>query len=151
MTVHHAGALRAGLVTVVAMLALTWYRDWRVSHAEKVEGRVHRVYAFNERCKGKRGGDCTGFRAVVLYEVRGTTYELFEPAGSARGYDRPLSEARLRAGHTVSVVYDPGDPADHFNGGWTVMPTWIIGILGVGVVLVVVGLKPPRTRRAAGP
>jgi hypothetical protein len=147
MTVHHAGALRAGVVTTVAMLALIGYRDWGVSRAEHVDGRVHRVYAFNERCKGKRGGDCTGFSAVVLYQVRGTTYELREPAGKALGSDRPLEDARLHAGDTVSVAYEPGDPADHYNGGWTVVPKWIIGILGVGVVLIVVGLMPPRAKR----
>jgi hypothetical protein len=147
MTVHHHGALRAGLVTTLAMLAIVGYRGWRVSRAEHVEGRIQRVEAYNDRCEGKRGGNCTVFIAHVAYEVRGTTHRLFQPIGSVHGYDRPVSEARRRIGDTMTVSFKPDDPAVHYNGRWRVAPLVVRGLLIVGVVLIVVGLKPPADKR----
>lgn len=80
--------------------------------SQPVASTVESISAENDRCGSrKRRYRCTKFSATLKYRVDGVTYSIVASAGSARGHDRPSSEARHHIDEQVRVIYDVRTPA----------------------------------------
>ena len=98
------------LIAVVA-LGMILDRLLFLAHARRTTGTVTHLYARNGSCSCGRHChySCTKFSAAVKFSESGTdtpSASTAVTAGTARGYDQPLTGAQYRDWDSVPIVYD---------------------------------------------
>jgi len=142
----------AGLLAVV-LIGYVIERMIFLSTAVKASGTVISVDAHNGRCGGGRRrakNPCTKFNSTVEFQAsNGRPYRFSVSSGSTRGSDKPTSNARLKIGAAVPVVYSPKDPSkayeDSLWGVWAIPIFLFVGHLAA----LVASFMEPRRRRAS--
>jgi hypothetical protein len=118
-------------------------------NAERAIGRVIAVDSHNGTCGHRRSRyACTEFDATVEFSTRmAARYTLEISAGTARGYDQPLSRASRRVSDGVWVVYNPNKPTKAYEDS-----VW--GVWGMPIVLalfqltsLLVSISEPKGKR----
>jgi len=108
-------------------LVVLWFvadRTLFLIRAVHTSGNVINLSAANGSCRcGRRCHyDCTKFQAQVGFQARESPAALWVSAGSARGYDCPVTQARYVIGDSVAIVYNPRNPAEAYRD--TVADVW---------------------------
>lgn len=116
------------IISIALLLVIGWFVVDRIiflQNAKRITGKVVSVSAHNDRCGSRRSRySCTRFDALIQYTPpeTGRSYTLSLGAGSARGYDQPVSRASYHIGQGVQVAYDGRKPEvsyeDSFFGIW---------------------------------
>ncbi|HTV78178.1 MAG TPA: DUF3592 domain-containing protein [Steroidobacteraceae bacterium] len=85
--------------------------------AVHTSGNVVDLSSINGRCScGRRCHyDCTKFRAQVSFNTAQAPAALWVSAGSAHGYDCPVTQARYVVGDPVPVAYNPRRPTEAYR------------------------------------
>lgn len=99
-------------LSMLLAIAVLWFvadRTLFMVRSQHSTGAVVAVTGQNGRCScGRRCHyDCTRFHARVDFNEQRGTQPLVVGAGSAHGYNRPLSLAMYGVGDHVPVVYNP--------------------------------------------
>jgi len=104
------------MAALVVMVLLVAERAVFMARAERTNGEVTRVIAYNGQC-GSRfpHHSCTMYTAVVRYLVDDAPYFLSVGAGNAPDYNRPTTLATHQVGQRVQVIFDPRRPAKAFS------------------------------------
>ncbi len=116
-------------ISLALLAVLIWYVGDRIlfmHSAEHTIGQVIDVSGYNSRCGGGRRRSsypCTNFTANVEFQDQANQiYHLKIGAGHSRGYDKPISLAKLKIKDRVAVIYNPHNPnkayEDSFMGVW---------------------------------
>ncbi|HEY0682935.1 MAG TPA: hypothetical protein VGD45_11440 [Steroidobacter sp.] len=99
---------------VLATLPLVYFlidRAHFVWTSRTVMSSVESVTASNGRCGAKGRYNCTRYKAKLKYRIGERMYWLRVSAGSERGHNQPLSNARHHRNQLVQVAYDPRNPS----------------------------------------
>lgn len=147
-----------GLASVAATLATVAVTIVFLLTSDPVPGTVSRVDGWTQCVHDRQGTTTchTEFEATVRYELQGPG-QIRVPAGSARGRDRPVSEATLRGGDAYAVrasravsgwAYG-GSSAELFDAWWFWGRFPLIPVVA-SVVFGLVTVRPILQRRARG-
>ena len=133
--------LRIVLLILVAAALLVWtgLRVSFLAHAERVEGKVVSVRAYDRPPSGRRTGEATRFEADVVFRAGGHTQTVSIPAGSSWLRHQPVTEADLQVGEAVPLVYDPAEPEQAERSSlWSLWqgPFWLLCILSAGLAAI---------------
>jgi hypothetical protein len=112
------------MVLVLVVLGFVADRALFLWHAVETTGNVVDLSASNGSCSCGRHChySCTKFRAQVGFQAQDTAAALWVSAGTAHGYDCPLSQARYLIGAPVPVIYNPRRPSEAYRN--TFMDVW---------------------------
>ena len=118
------------LVVLVVLAGFVVERCMFLYRAERAIGRVIAVDSYNSTCGRRRSRySCTEFDATVEFSTKtAARYTLEVSAGTARGYNQPLSRASRRVSDGVPVVYDPNKPTKAYEDS-----VW--GVWGMPIIL----------------
>lgn len=105
------------MVLALVVLGFVADRTLFLLHAVKTFGNVADLSAANDSCScGRRCHyDCTKFQAQVHFQASETPAALWVSAGSAHGYDCPVTQARYGIGDSVPVIYNPHHPGEAYR------------------------------------
>lgn len=89
-------------------------------HAVETTGNVVELSASNGSCSCGRhcSYSCTKFRAQLSFQTAATSAALWVSAGTAHGYDCPVSQARYDIGASVPVIYNPRNPGEAYRNSF---------------------------------
>jgi hypothetical protein len=112
------------MLLALVVLGFVADRSLFMLKAIHTRGNVVDLSATNGSCScGRRCHyDCTRFQAQVSFQASAAPAALWVSAGSAHGYDCPVTQARYVIGDTVPVIYNPHNPTEAYRD--TFMDVW---------------------------
>jgi hypothetical protein len=108
------------MLLALVVLGFVADRTLFLMRAVNTTGNVVNLSATNSSCScGRRCRySCTKFQAQVSFQAAAAPAALWVSAGSAHGYDCPVSQARYDLGDSVPVIYNPRNPAEAYRNSF---------------------------------
>lgn len=108
----YSGFLAFLALFFLVLAALQASKTVTLSRSQRFVGEVISLHAKDDRCSSDdRYDDCTKFAAGVRIVVDDEPARVVIDAGSAKGHGQPTSRAEYRLGDSVTVAFDPANPA----------------------------------------
>jgi hypothetical protein len=105
------------MVLALVVLGFVADRVLFLVRAEHTTGNVVDLRGSNGNCSCGRhcSYSCTKFQAQVGFQAGAEPAALWVSAGSAHGYDCPVSQARYAIQDSVPVIFNPHHPAEAYR------------------------------------
>jgi len=138
----------SGIAALVGVYFLAERMEF-IEHSATAVGMVRTVEGHDANC-GKGNNKCTRFNALVDFDADGLHRELWIPAGKAKGYGQPVTQAELKATDAVEIIYRRDDPSEAYRDDFKTLWRDALFAFGVGALFGLVGLLGFVQRDRAG-